>query len=148
MKPSAQNSNSPAQKTETPVFFVDRSLDGKIVPTKLREAGWKVEHHDDHFSDNTPDTTWISEAGRHGWIILTADERIRYKPAEKAALLDSGTLTFLLASRKGLTGVEMADAFLSVEVSIINAIAKQRPPAIFKVYAVERRVELWVEGDF
>jgi len=107
-----------------------------------------VEHHDDHFSDNTPDATWISEAGRHGWVILTADERIRYKPAEKAALLNSGTLTFLLASRKGLTGVEMADAFLSVEVSIINAIAKQHPPAIFKVYAAERRVELWIEGDF
>jgi len=42
----------------------------------------------------------------------------------------------------------MADAFLSVEVSIINAIAKQHPPAIFKVYAAERRVELWIEGDF
>lgn len=146
-KPSAQNSNSPAQP-ETPVFFIDRSLGGKIVPTKLREAGWKVEHHDDHFSDNTPDATWISEAGRHGWVILTADERIRYKPAEKAALLNSGTLTFLLASRKGLTGVEMADAFLSVEAGISNAITKQRPPAIFKVYAAERRVELWVEGDF
>ena len=139
--------NSPAQP-EPRVFFVDRSLGGKIVPTKLRDAGWKVEHHDDHFADDTPDTTWISEAGRRGWIILTADERIRYKPVEKAALLASGTLTFLLASRKGLTGAEMAEAFLSVQVSIINAIIRQRPPAIFKVYAAERRIELWVEGDF
>ena len=116
------------------------------MPAKLRAAGWKVERHDDHFSDDTPDTEWIHEAGKRSWIILTADERIRYKPTEKAALLASGTLTFLLASRKGLTGAEMADAFLAVEKNIHNAIARQRPPAIFKVYAAERRLELWVTG--
>ena len=144
-KPSAPNSNSPTPP-ELPVFFVDRSLGGKVVPTTLRKAGWKVERHDDHFSDDTPDTAWISAAGKRGWIILTADERIRYKPVEKAALLASGTLTFLLASRKGLTGAEMAEAFLSVQTSIGNAITRQRPPAIFKVYAAERRLELWVAG--
>lgn len=106
-----------------------------------------MEHHDNHFSDDTPDTTWIAEAGRRGWIILTADERIRYKPTEKAALLASGTLTFILASRKGLTGMEMAEAFLSVQSSIFNAISKQRPPAIYKVYGGERRIELWMKSD-
>ena len=116
------------------------------MPAKLREAGWLVKRHDDHFSDDTPDTEWISEAGRRGWIILTADERIRYKPVEKAALLASGTLTFILASRKGLTGLEMADAFLTVQTSIFHAIIRQQPPAIFKVYGAERRIALWVAG--
>jgi len=61
-------------------------------------------------------------------------------------LLASGALTFLLASRKGLTGAEMAEAFLNVQTSIRNAITRQRPPAIFKVYAAEQRLELWVKG--
>ena len=118
----------------------------KSFPPCSGKPDWKVERHDDHFSDNTADTVWIAEAGRRGWIILTADERVRYKPAEKAALLASGTITFVLASRKGLTGAEMAEAFLSARTSVENAIVRQRPPAIFKVYATEQRIELWVKG--
>jgi hypothetical protein len=125
---------------------VDRSLGGKVVPSKLRAAGWRIERHDDHFPENTPDTKWIAEVGRRGWVILSADARIRYRPAEKIALLNSGTLTFLLASRKGMTGPEMADAFIAVQTSIAKIIARQKPPAIFKIYAAESRVELWVSG--
>ena len=91
-----------------------------------------MRRHDDHFAPHTPDPEWIRGAGRNGWIILSADERIRYNPLEKAALLESDTLAFLLVSRRGLTGAEMADAFIAVEKAIHNAIARQRPPAIFK----------------
>jgi hypothetical protein len=56
--------------------------------------------------------------------------------------LVSGTLTFLLAGRKNLTADEMAGAFLSVATAIMNAISRQRPPAVFKVYATEKRVQI------
>jgi hypothetical protein len=146
-KPSAQSSSSSPAPPDPPVFFVDRSLGGKVVPGRLREAGWRVERHDDHFAADTPDPQWIVGVGKRGWIILTADERIRYNPLEKAAYLNSGTLIFLLANRKSMTGVEMADAFVAAETSILNAIARQRPPAIFKVSVSERRAELWISGN-
>jgi len=128
---------------EPPVFFVDRSLGGKIVPTSLIAAGWRIERHDDHFRHNTADTVWISAVGKRGWIILTADQRIRYNPPEKAALLASGTHTFLLAGRKDHTGVEMAAAFVAAQSGILHAIATRKPPALFKVYG-DGRVELWL----
>lgn len=106
-----------------------------------------IERHDDHFAPDTPDSTWITAIGKKGWIILTADERIRYNPFEKAAYLTSGTLIFLLANRKSMTGTEMADAFIAAETSILNAIAGQEPPAIYKISVNERRAELWVSGD-
>ncbi len=117
------------------------------MPARLRTAGWRVERHDDHFAANTPDPEWITQAGKRGWIILTADERIRYNPLEKAAFLGSGTLVFLLANRKSATGAEMADTFIGARTSILNAIGRQKPPAIFKVSVSERRAELWVSGD-
>jgi hypothetical protein len=144
MKRSGPNSNLPPSPPDHPVFFVDRSLGGKIVPTALRVAGWAVERHDDHFPDDTADTAWIQEVGRRKWIILTADQRVRYNPPEKAALLASGTYTFLLASRKDFTGAEMAATYVAAKSAILHAIANHRPPAIFKVYQ-NGRVDLWLE---
>ena len=126
-KPSAQSSSSSPTQPDPPIFFVDRSLGGKVVPRRLRAAGWRVERHDDHFVADTPDPDWIAAAGKRGWIILTADERIRYNPLEKAAFLSSGTLIFLLANRKSMTGAEMADAFIAAERSILSAIVRQAP---------------------
>ncbi len=117
------------------------------MPARLREAGWLVERHDDHFIPDTPDPEWITAAGKRGWIILTADERIRYNPLEKAAFLASGTLIFLLANRKSMTGAEMADAFIAAERSILSAITRQPPPAIFKVLVSECRAYLWDSGN-
>jgi hypothetical protein len=124
---------------------VDRSLGGKVVPTALAGAGWLVERHDAHFKDNTADTTWIHSVGQRGWIILTGDQRIRYNPPEKAALLASGTHAFMLAGPKDFTGAEMAATFIAAQGAMLRAIEKHRPPALFKVYQ-DGRVVLWLGG--
>jgi hypothetical protein len=112
----------------------------------LADAGWKIERHSDHFPEKgeVDDTAWISFAGKKRWVILGADRRIRYNPAEKKALLESGTHIFLVAGRNNRNAREMAQAFIRTKAKILRAIKKQRPPAIFKVYADEDRVELWL----
>ncbi len=64
------------------IFFTDRNL-GKQFPAILKEAGLSVELHDDHFAPNTPDVDWLKEVGTRGWIVLTHDRRIGYKPNER-----------------------------------------------------------------
>ena len=61
------------------VYFTDRDL-GKRFPEKLRAGGVRVERHDDHFGQLTPDPEWIGEIGRRGWVAVTRDSRIRYSP--------------------------------------------------------------------
>lgn len=61
------------------VYFTDRDL-GKRFPEILKSSGLTVERHADHFSDTTPDETWLEVVGKRGWIALTHDHRIRYKP--------------------------------------------------------------------
>ena len=53
----------------------------------LRDAGARVELHDDHFSQDAQDQVWLTEAGERGWIVLTKDKHIRYRAVETNALI-------------------------------------------------------------
>ncbi|MEZ5583574.1 MAG: hypothetical protein R3F37_13265 [Candidatus Competibacteraceae bacterium] len=53
------------------------------------EAGIRIERHDDHFAQDTPDTEWLAEIGKRGWFVLTHDGRIRYKPNEQEAVFQA-----------------------------------------------------------
>jgi hypothetical protein len=129
-KRSAQS--SPSSQLD-PIFFIDRSLGSTVVFEALCRAKWKVERHDDHFSPTTEDTVWIRFAGVQGWIILSADQRIRYNPEERRALIESGTLAFLLAGGNNQTGEEMAAGFLKAEAknwsgaALRAAVKRERP---------------------
>lgn len=72
----------------TPVYFTDRDL-GKKFPEILRAAGLHVERHADHFQHDARDEDWLREIGKRGWIAITHDARIRYKPNEEAAVVES-----------------------------------------------------------
>jgi hypothetical protein len=52
-----------------PTFFVDWCL-GKSVIEALIAEGAQVEHHGDHFDQNTPDIEWLSVVGARGWVVL------------------------------------------------------------------------------
>jgi len=83
-----------ASKLPDPTYFVDRNL-GKAIVKTLREAGFSVEAHDDHFPQKTPDTTWIPVVAQKGWIALTKDRQIAKNAAEIDAFMTSGGRAFL-----------------------------------------------------
>ncbi len=95
------------------VFFVDRSLGRKAVPDALREAGETVVVHDERFAQNAPDEEWLAQAGEKGWIVLSADKRIRYRENEFGALREAGVRAFILTAKSQMTGVQMGEAFVS-----------------------------------
>jgi hypothetical protein len=68
------------------VYFTDRDL-GKRFPEILRSSGLNVERHEDHFAPDTPDAEWLEVVGDRGWIAITHDRRIRYKPNERDAVM-------------------------------------------------------------
>jgi hypothetical protein len=99
-------------------LFVDRSLGKNIVPAALKAVGALVEIHDNHFSPDAPDETWLSEVTAKGWIILTKDKRIQYRATEIAAVQSAGAAVFALTAGS-VTGQEMASIF-------VNALPKMR----------------------
>jgi len=112
------------------VFFTDRDL-GKQFPARLREAGLTVERHADHFLPNAPDEVWLPEVGRRGWIVLTHDERIRYKPNELAAVMRHRVPLLVVQGQAPFP--QLAEWFVQTLPRIAAFLDAHEPPYIAKV---------------
>lgn len=112
------------------IFFIDRSLGRKAVASVLLEAGYEVIIHDDVFPQNTLDEEWLKDAGKKRWIVLSKDNRIRYRANEIAALESAKVLAFILIAANA-TGEEMASIFLKASKRMITLANKEKRPAIF-----------------
>ncbi|MEX2459497.1 MAG: hypothetical protein WD770_11010 [Actinomycetota bacterium] len=113
-----------------PELFCDRSLGARVVPTRLRQLHGHVVAHDEVFGRDTDDEVWLREAGRRSWIVLTRDDRIRYRPGERAAILGADVRCFVLNPTKGMTGEDMATALATALPRILAISAAERGPFI------------------
>ena len=128
-KPSVTKAESLLEQS---IFFVDRSL-GRTLGEKLRAEGWKVELHDEHFAEDTPDDEWLVEVGAKGWVVLTKDKRIRKRAVEKQAVIEARVRIFTLPSGE-MTGQEMANVYLANRARIGRFLKNNKPPFIAVVY--------------
>lgn len=75
-----------------PELFLDRSLGRIKVPRLLRDAGLNpvtlAEHYGIPADESVPDEDWLQLSGERGWAVFMKDTRIRYNPAERAAVGD------------------------------------------------------------
>ncbi|HET8539835.1 MAG TPA: hypothetical protein VFL83_08185 [Anaeromyxobacter sp.] len=116
----------------TPVFFVDRSLGKHDVPNALRAAGALVEVHDAHFAQDAPDEVWLPAVGQKGWAVLTSDDRIRYRQAEKSAATTAGVALFIFTGKR-MRGAAIGDALVRALPEMTRLLQQERRPFIAKV---------------
>jgi len=133
------------------VYFTDRDL-GKRFPEILKSGGLTVERHADHFAHDTPDETWLEEIGKRGWIALTHDRRIRYKPNELNAVVRHHVALLVIVGKAPFP--DLARTFVTNLPVVENFLRRHKPPFIAKVYrpspaetarrgTAPGRVELW-----
>ena len=115
------------------VFFVDRSLGRRIIPDALRSAGAQIELHDDHFPQDAQDQTWLAEAGKRGWVVLTKDKRLRYRTVETHALITAKVRAFVLTARGDLNGAEIGQIFVKALPVMKKLCATVPPPFVAHV---------------
>jgi aryl-alcohol dehydrogenase-like predicted oxidoreductase len=125
-----------AQETEQqPEFFVDRSL-GKSIVEALRDVGLTVHSMADVYGEKRAqrlaDEVWLRDAGKNDWIVLTKDEAIRRRPAERDALTEAEVRAFCLTSAQ-LRGAEQIERFVSNRDRILRQ-ARKSGPYIYGVY--------------
>jgi len=104
-----------SRNDEPPEFFVDRSL-GKSIVEGLRAAGL------------------------NDWIVLTKDDAIRRRPAERDALIDAAVRVFCLTTAQ-LRGSEQTERFIRNRRHILRQ-ARRPGPYIYGVYSDGLR-RLW-----
>ena len=91
----------PGHPEGLPELFLDRSLGRRQVPELLRAAGLRLrtlaEVYGIPADETIPDVDWLARAGREGWVVLMKDDRIRYRPVERAAVIDHRVRAFTVA---------------------------------------------------
>lgn len=112
-------------------FFTDRDL-GKMFPTILRDAELRVECHADHFRPDATDEEWLAETARRGWVAVTHDRRIRYKPNELAAVIRHNAALLVVIGAAPYS--DLARSFVATVPKIVAFLETQARPFIAKVY--------------
>lgn len=121
-----------AKPPEEPVYFLDRSVGCLQIPEAFRKAGIKFILHDDHFLSDAKDEEWLSKAGKHGWVVLTMDDKIRYRPLERMALMGAGVAAFIFTSRN-IKASETASILIRCQPEIKRIIKKTKRPFIARI---------------
>lgn len=133
--------SSTSKQPEPVTFFLDESLDSLSLVTALREAGALVERLTDHFPRGTFDEIWLTEAGRRGWVVLTRDQRIRYRYLERLALQTARVRAFVFTGGN-VTGSETG-AILAGALNRLTRIAQADPgPFIYHIGRSGRPVRM------
>ena len=73
-----------------------------------------------------------SRSRQRRWIVLTKDDRIRYRVTERTALVSAGVRAFILTSAQ-LSGIEMAAAFVAALPRIKRIVTSNPAPFIARV---------------
>ena len=121
-----------AKPPDGTVFFIDRSLGTEPIRTELSKAGLVVEIHDDHFARDEEDRVWLRTVGERGWVVLTKDQRLRYRPLEIAALRASKARVFVLTAGN-LRGIEIAAVFVVALPRICKVLHSAPGPFVARV---------------
>lgn len=125
-----------ARKAEQwPEFFVDRSL-GKSIVEGLRAAGLTVHSMADVYGEDRaqrlPDEVWLGDAGAKGWVVLTKDDAIRRRPAERDAMIAAAVRVFCLTTAQ-LRGADKTRRFVTNRHRIVRQ-SRNAGPYIYGVY--------------
>lgn len=116
----------------TPTLFIDRDTWSHSLDGALRKAGIPFVAHREVFQPDTPDTVWIVEVGRHGWVVVTRDKNIRRRPNELRAVRDAGLHLFALTSGN-LSAEDTAAIIVKAWPAIRREVAQTSAPALYSV---------------
>lgn len=118
-----------------PRFLLDRSVGGRVLVARLREAGWDVrtlaEEYGDARAQQMKDEEWIAAGTEAGFLLLAKDHRVAVRPLEARAIYmhDARVIAFVHGD---LTSRVMGDLCLEHEKAI-HRLATVRAPFVFSL---------------
>jgi hypothetical protein len=90
-----------------------------------------VAHHD-RFEHDAPDELWLSSAADQGWLVVTRDQRIRYRANELAAMRRARLHVFVF-TQGGLTGAETGSILVRCHAAMLQHASQVAAPAFFSL---------------
>jgi len=81
------------------VIFIDRSIP-RSVASALKLVRDDVLWLEDRYPHDAADIVWLGDAGRQGWLVISRDKRIRFRPGEREQLRGAGVGAFILTQSR------------------------------------------------
>ncbi|MGE0373758.1 MAG: hypothetical protein AB7Q01_18010 [Gammaproteobacteria bacterium] len=132
MPSAASAAQREAARLASTTFFLDHQIGRYTVAEALRAAGANVVVHLDHFAGNAPDTEWIPEVGRRGWVLITKDQNIRRNPLERMAYERARVRGFVVTG-KDMGGKELGELLVRCLPGMLRRAAGRPGPLLFTI---------------
>ena len=113
-------------------YFLDESISGRTLVSAMRTAGYSVKLLSEEFGRGTPDPEWMPVAIQRQWVLISKDDRWRYRSEEKAILIRAKARAFIFVS-KTATREEIAEAIIGALPKMAVLLAAQPPPFIGRI---------------
>src|SRR5580765_446358 len=138
-KPSAGSAPSPSPSPPDDfVLYLDENLsNSRAILDTLTKLGIHFERHLAHFDRGILDETRLPLVGSKGWVLLTADKRIRYNFLEKHALekhaLEEHAVREFVFTSGNMSGQDMAAALELALPKMRRLCHKLKPPFVASI---------------
>jgi hypothetical protein len=119
-----------ARLEPTPTFYVDESIFSNALVAALAAAGIAFDRVGLTVPLGAPDDVWLSHCGKHSYLALTRDQRIRYRPLEKQALIEHGVACFTFSGGQA-TAAQCAARIITLTPKMVAIAAVQTRPFLY-----------------
>lgn len=85
------------------------------------------------FPDGTKDPVWLRRVGENGWLAITRDGNIRYRPGEKQAILDHNVGCFIFTYKNTMKRERIVQLVLKHIEKIEKAFEATPRPFIYTI---------------
>ena len=103
-----------------------------MLGNALREAGIPFVSHQERFAPNAPDDEWLTGVADKGWLVVTRDQRIRYKINEQQAAVRARLHLFVF-TQGGLSAAETATILVHACPAMCRRATSRPPPAFWSL---------------
>lgn len=123
-----RSSKKPPKPRSRPIFFFDENM-GRPDFSDFIAAGAEARSYHDLYPPGVPDHVWIPEVTARGWVIVTTDRNIRYRPNERWAIEQSGARMFVFTGAQ-MRGEQQMEVLTKALPKMLRTLDKHRPPFI------------------
>ena len=113
-------------------LFIDRDLWSRALDQALRDAGIPFVAHHEEFRHDTPDARWLPRVADQRWVVVTRDQRIRYRHNEVDAVR-RGRLHLFTLSSGNLSAAESGRLLVAAWPRIQAAVRENAPPMFWSI---------------
>lgn len=114
------------------MIFVNGSMP-RSVADELRNIGKDARAKIELFPKDTKDSVWLRAVGQNGWLAITRDGNIRFRPGEKQAIIDYRVGCFIFTYKNDLKKEEIVELVLKHIDKMERAFRTTPRPFIYTI---------------